>query len=103
VAVQFDVEAALRRHVAIPQTRDRRYNIKLYQYPAAVLLDNILLAMLYVLASAKTVWTARASACAAGWKDEVGRGRARPLGGLVGWSSDSLVRLRQTRAPQGVA
>jgi hypothetical protein len=32
VAVQFDVEAALRRHLAIPQTRDRRYNIKLYHY-----------------------------------------------------------------------
>jgi hypothetical protein len=30
--VQFDVEAALRRHLAIPQTRDRRYNIKLCQY-----------------------------------------------------------------------
>jgi hypothetical protein len=26
---QFDVEAALRRHVAVPQTRDRRYNSKL--------------------------------------------------------------------------
>jgi hypothetical protein len=29
---QFDVEAALRRHVAIPQTRDRRYNPKLTHY-----------------------------------------------------------------------
>jgi hypothetical protein len=30
--VQFDVEADLRRHLAIPQTRDRRYNIKLHHY-----------------------------------------------------------------------
>ena len=30
---QFDVEAALRRHLAIPQTRDRRYRIKLTHYP----------------------------------------------------------------------
>jgi hypothetical protein len=29
VMVQFDAEAVLRRHVAIPQTRDCRYNIKL--------------------------------------------------------------------------
>jgi hypothetical protein len=29
--VQFDVEAALRRHVAIPQARDRRY-IKLHHF-----------------------------------------------------------------------
>jgi hypothetical protein len=33
VVGQFDVEAALRRHVAIPQTRDRRYSIKLTHYP----------------------------------------------------------------------
>jgi hypothetical protein len=29
---QFDVEAALRRHLAIPQTRDRRYRIKMTHY-----------------------------------------------------------------------
>jgi hypothetical protein len=30
---QYDVEAALRRHLAIPQTRDRRYySIKLTHY-----------------------------------------------------------------------
>ena len=29
---EFDVEAALRRHSAIPQTRDRRYNTKLTHY-----------------------------------------------------------------------
>jgi hypothetical protein len=29
VVVQPDVEAALRRHVGILQSRDRRYNIKL--------------------------------------------------------------------------
>jgi hypothetical protein len=32
VVVQFDVKAALRRHLAIPQTRDRRHNIKLHRY-----------------------------------------------------------------------
>jgi hypothetical protein len=36
---QFDVEAALCRHVAIPQTRDRRYNFKLRRYPRSELLD----------------------------------------------------------------
>jgi hypothetical protein len=29
---QFDVEAALRRYLAIPQTRDRRYNTKLTRH-----------------------------------------------------------------------
>jgi hypothetical protein len=32
VVVQFDVEAALCRQPAIPQTRDRRYDINLYHY-----------------------------------------------------------------------
>jgi hypothetical protein len=29
---QLDLEAAWRRHVAIPQARDRRYNTKLTHY-----------------------------------------------------------------------
>ncbi len=33
VVDQFDVEAALRRHLAIPQTRGRRYSISLTHYP----------------------------------------------------------------------
>jgi len=37
---QFDVEAALRRHLAIPQTRDRRYSIKLTQYPRDVTMED---------------------------------------------------------------
>jgi hypothetical protein len=37
---QFDVEAALRRHLAIPQTWDRRSNIKLYRYPGNIFLDK---------------------------------------------------------------
>jgi len=40
VAVRFAVEAALRRHLAIPQTRDRRYNIKLHHYPSHNSLDR---------------------------------------------------------------
>jgi len=37
---QFDVEAALRRHLAMPQTRDRRYGIKLTHYPGHRLIDD---------------------------------------------------------------
>jgi len=36
---QFDVAAALGRHLAIPQTRDRRYNTKLAHDRMAVDLD----------------------------------------------------------------
>ena len=39
-AGQFDVEAALRRHLAIPQTRDRRYDTKLIHYPNFLPIDK---------------------------------------------------------------
>jgi hypothetical protein len=40
VVGQFDVVAALRRHLAIPQTRDRRDGIKLTHYPGRRLIDD---------------------------------------------------------------
>jgi hypothetical protein len=43
VVGQFDVEAALRRHLAIPQTRDRRYSIKLTHHQPRCLLDGLLI------------------------------------------------------------